>query len=175
MSSEPPNVLLTSRRGEEKYLLDDLENLGEFKGSEFRDVVIGWVEDKGSFLSELNSGNFPSMARVVPIEKSLEWSGGSFEEDLSGAIRPYADRIETGESFKISFTRRGLQDRISSKEVEKRMGSAICEELEREGKEPEVDLENPDKTIVIESLGKLFLVGFLTREMEKEYYSLDFL
>ncbi|KXA93865.1 hypothetical protein AKJ65_05870 [candidate division MSBL1 archaeon SCGC-AAA259E19] len=53
MSSEPPNVLLTSRRGEEKYLLDDLENLGEFKGSEFRDVVIGWVEDKGSFLSEL--------------------------------------------------------------------------------------------------------------------------
>ncbi|KXA93523.1 hypothetical protein AKJ66_01860 [candidate division MSBL1 archaeon SCGC-AAA259E22] len=175
MTSEPPNVLLTSRRGEEKYLLDDLENLGEFKTSEFRDVVIGWVEDKGSFLSELNSGTFPSMARVVPIEKTLEWSEESFEEDLSGAIRPYADRIETGESFKISFTRRGLQDRISSQEVEKRMGSAVCEELEREGKEPEVDLEDPDKTIVIESLGKLFLFGFLTREMEKEYYSLDFL
>lgn len=175
MASEEPDVLLTSRRGEEKYLLDDLKNLGEFKSSEFRDVVVGSVEDKSTFLSELNSGAFPSMSRVVPIEKSLRWSGKDFEEELSRAIKPYATRIESGESFKINFTRRGLQDRISSQEIEKRMGSVIWEELEREGKEPKVDLEDPDKTIVIESLGKLFLLGFLTDEMKKKYYSINFL
>ncbi|KXB03291.1 hypothetical protein AKJ47_02550 [candidate division MSBL1 archaeon SCGC-AAA261G05] len=172
---EKPDVLMTAKRNEEEYLLEDLSGLGQFESSGFRDVIIGKVENKESFLDELNSGIFPSLSRVVPVDRTVRCSEENFEERLADAVRPYAERIENGDSFKVSFTRRGLSDKVSSREVERKLGSVVWRELEKQGREPEVDLEDPDKIVVIESLGKLFLVGFLSRETLEKYYAIDFL
>lgn len=171
---EKPNVIMTARRNEEKYLLEDLEGLGKFEGSEFRDVVIGEVDDMDEFLKELNSRTLPSLSRVAPVEKSLEYSVPDFKEKLSARLRIHANRIGSGESFKVSFTRRGLKGEVNSQEIEREMGSVIWNELEKQGKEPNVDLEDPDKTILIESLGESFFIGMVSREMEKRYYTLRF-
>lgn len=170
-----PDVLLTARRNEENYLLKDLERLGNFESSGFRDVVIGEVENKEDFLEKLNSGSFPSLSKVVPVDRAFDFSSPGFEEVIENVVGGYAKDIEDGDSFKVNFTRRGLGEEISSQNMERNLGSVLWKELEDRGKKSEVDLEDPDKIIVIESLGELFLVGFLTREMLEKYYALDFL
>lgn len=169
-----PNVILTARRREERYLLEDLEGLGKFEGSEFRDVVIGKVDDMEKFLNELNSKVFPSLSRVVPIERSLDYSEPDFKEKFPDYIGSYSHQIESGESFKVNFTRRGLKGKVNSQEIEREMGSVVWNELEKQGKEPKVDLEDPDKTIIIESLGNSFFIGMVSRETEEKYYALRF-
>ena len=46
------NVVVIGERETEKDLLESLEEDGEFEGSGFRDVVIGYVEDIVGFLED---------------------------------------------------------------------------------------------------------------------------
>lgn len=168
------NILMTARRGEGDYLMEDLEGLGEFDKSGFRDVLIGKVEDVDRFLEELNSRGFPSLSRVVPIDQSFKFDPSDFEEKLADVIAPYAEEIEAGETYEVDFTRRGYKGKINTQEVEREAGSVIWKELEGRDIEPEVDLEDPDKTVVVETIGDLCLVGLVTRRMKDKYYLLKF-
>lgn len=170
-----PNVLLTAERNEDDYLLEDLEELGEFRKTSFRDVIVGKVKDRNNFLQKLNSGNFPSLSRVVPVDKILEYSEERFKENLMKAVKSYAEYIGKGESFKVRFKRRGMEDKISSQQMEKEIGSAIFSRLKEMSREPEVDLENPDNIVLIESIDEKIHIGYVSREIREKNYMLDFL
>jgi hypothetical protein len=73
------NVLVTARKGRERTLLRFLNPFGEFKGSGFRDVILGRVKGAESFLDDLEKlrresprrlGNKTRMDRVFFLMKS---------------------------------------------------------------------------------------------------------
>ncbi len=163
-------VVLTSHRYGERELLEQLTELGDFYRTEFRDVIRGKVENLEAFLQEVKKRNIFALSRVVPIEKSLIFSPKRVAEEFCEAVKPLLKKIRKGESFCVIIERRGLKGAFSSQEVAKDVGTFISKALEeRDGEKPKVNLRDPDKAIVFETLGKWCGVGIISKEMRERY------
>jgi len=163
-------LVLTSHQYRERELLEELREFGDFQRTDFRDVIKGEVEDLEVFLRALERRIPTSLSRVVPIEKSFEFSPDMAVEQFSEAVKPLIERLRKGESFCVRVERRGLKGSLSSQQVAKEVGTLIFEVLkERDEVEPRVDLEDPDKAVIFETLGKWCGVGIISKEMRKEY------
>lgn len=162
------NVLVVSHEGEERRLRRDLRDLGEFKFAGFRSLLLGKV-DLQAFLEEVQARSTPSLARVIPVEENFRAQPENLLEILKDKVKKYADRIGQGESFCVRFERRGFKGRVSSREVEGEIGGYLHDLLEGEGKSPRVSLEDPDKLLVIQSVGASFGMGLIDRENRQRY------
>ncbi|MFP3951735.1 MAG: THUMP domain-containing protein [Candidatus Bathyarchaeia archaeon] len=163
-------LILTAYRYREQELLEDVESLGEFHSSGFRDVVRGRVSDLNTFLDELEEETIFSLSRVIPIEKSFKISIDDAEKDIAIEVEELLEEIEEGESFAVRVERRGYSEELSSKELEKYIGTYITDALEdRFEAKPEVDLEDPDKAVIIETLGKWCGIGIISKAMRERY------
>jgi tRNA(Ser,Leu) C12 N-acetylase TAN1 len=89
-------------------------------------------------------------------------------------MKKYTDRIGARETFCVRMERRGLKGRLSSKDVEREVGGYLWTLLKEEGKEPKVDLEKPDKTVVIQTLGNLCLLGLVNKEFKQKHFLVRF-
>lgn len=166
-------VVLTSHRYEEKGLLEQMREFGDFYRTDFRGVIRGRVEDLEAFLQELEKRNIFTLSRVVPIEKSFIFSPRRIVEQICEAVKPLLEKIRKGESFSVTVERRGLKGAFSSQEVAKEVGTFISKVLEeRDGEKPEVNLGNPDKAVVFETLRRWCGVGIIAREMREKYFYL---
>lgn len=166
-------LILTSHRHRERELLEELRGLGNFRNTSFRDVIRGEVEDLEVFLRELEKRNVLSLSRVVAIERSFKFSSGRVAEELCEAVKLSIDKIKRGESFCVRVVRRGLKGSFSSQQVAKEVGTLISTALrERDGVEPKVDLEDPDKAVIFETLGRWCGIGVISKEMRKGYFYL---
>jgi tRNA(Ser,Leu) C12 N-acetylase TAN1 len=162
------NVLVVSHEGEERRLLRDLRDLGEFKFTGFRSLLLGRV-DLRAFLEGVRARSIPSLARVVPVEENFRAQPENLLEVLKDKVKKYAGRIGRGESFCVRFERRGFKGLVSSREVEGEIGGYLRELLEGEGKSPKVSLEDPDKLLVIQSIGTSFGIGLIDRETRQKH------
>jgi tRNA(Ser,Leu) C12 N-acetylase TAN1 len=162
------NVLVVSHEGEERRLRRDLRDLGEFKFAGFRSLLLGKV-DLQAFLKEIQSRFIPSLARVVPVEENFRAQPEDLLEILKDKVKKYSGRIGQGESFCVRFERRGFKGRVSSKGVEEEIGGYLHDLLKEEGKSPKVSLEDPDKLLVIQSVGTSFGMGLIDRETRQKY------
>lgn len=166
-------VVLTSYRYGERELLEQLRELGDFYRTEFRDVVRGRVENLEVFLQELEKRNIFTLSRVVPIEKSFIFSPRRVVEQIYEAVRPLLKKIRKGESFSVIVERRGLKGAFFSQEVTKEVGTFISKALEeKNGEKPKVDLGDPDKAVIFETLGRWCGVGIIAKEMREKYFYL---
>jgi len=166
-------LVLTSHRCRERELLEELKGLGDFQITSFRDVIRGKVEDLSVFLEQLGKGEVFSLSKVVPIEKSFQFSPDKVVEEFCEAAKPLLQTIKKGEAFCIRVERRGLKGRFSSQRVAEEGGSFIVKALEeRDQAEPRVNLEDPDKAIIFETLGRWCGIGIISREMRKRYLHL---
>lgn len=164
-------LVLTSYRYRESELLGELRELGRFWRTSFRDVIRGQVGDFDGFLRELEKRNVSCLSRAFPVEKSLEFSPDSVVEEFIEAVRLFIERIGKDESFCVRVERRGLKGAFSSQEVARDVGTFISTALkERDGAEPEADLEDPDKAFVFETLGRWCGIGVISKRMRKEYF-----
>lgn len=162
------NVLVVSHEGEERRLLRELQGLGEFKFAGFRSLLLGKA-DLPRFLEGVQSKSIPSLARVVPVEENFRAQPENLLEILKNKVKKYAGRVGRGESFCVRFERRGLKGRVSSRDIEWEIGRHLQDLLEEEGKSPRVNLEDPDKLIVIQSIGTSFGMGIIDRETRQKY------
>ena len=162
------NVLVVSHEGEERRLRRDLRDLGEFKFAGFRSLLLGKV-DLHAFLEEVQARSIHSLARVVPVEENFRAQPENLLEILKDKVKKYAGRIGQGESFCVRFERRGFKGRISSREVEGEIGGYLHDLLEGAGKNLRVSLEDPDKLLVIQSVGISFGIGVIDRETRQRY------
>jgi tRNA(Ser,Leu) C12 N-acetylase TAN1 len=111
------------------------------------------------------------LSRVVPIEKDFYFSPENVEDIFKMEVEEFVDRIKPGETFCVRITRRGMKGIFSSQEMARKVGSFIWQKLEERGIKPKVDLENPDKMIIFETLGNWCGVGVISKELrEKHYY-----
>jgi hypothetical protein len=56
------NVLVTSLMGQRRELARSLNELGNFRRTGYRDVLLGRVHNIDAFLKDLNIGNYPLVA-----------------------------------------------------------------------------------------------------------------
>lgn len=168
------NILATAIRRQERYLLRLLSNYGEFRGSGYRDVVLGRVEDVDAFLETLETlrrekpGKLSPLSQIVPLERTFQFDLSDFRDKLKEAISPYMELVEN-KRFYVRVKRRGHKGEISSLEVEKEMDAFILESLERTGKQAQINFEDPDKIIIVETIENRAGVGLITREMKEKY------
>lgn len=164
------NLILTSYRSERDFLLDSLEEYpGNFKATNYRDVIIGYTDERESLLDEIKENYIPSLSRLLPIGTNFQFTKENFREKAKESIKPYIKEIKDGETFAVRCERRGFKEEFSSQKIEKDIGSYVWKQLEAAGKTPEVDLEDPDKLIVIETLGPQGGVAILPRKIREHY------
>jgi tRNA(Ser,Leu) C12 N-acetylase TAN1 len=168
------NILATSFKGRERSLIRFLNNYGNFKGSGFRDVIRGRVENVNAFLEILealqkeNPQKLRSLSQVVPLEKTFLFELADLPYKLKEAISSYVDLVEN-RRFYVRVRRRGHKGEISSQEMEKEMDAFIMESLDKLGKKAKVNFEDAEMIIVVGTIGNWAGVGLITREMKEKY------
>ena len=168
------NILATATREQERYLLRFLNGYGEFKGSGFRDVVLGRVEEIDVFLRALenlreeNPIKLNPLSQIVPLEKTFHFNLSDFKDILKEILSSYVDRIEN-KKFYLRVKRRGHKGEISSLEVEKEVADFIMGSLEKAGKKAHVSFNDPDCILIVETIRNWAGVGFITKEMKEKY------
>jgi tRNA(Ser,Leu) C12 N-acetylase TAN1 len=168
------NILATARKRQERYVLRLLNNYGEFRGSGYRDVILGYVADVPAFLEALESirrevpGKLRSLGQIVPLERNFQFDVADFRDKVKEAVFPYIDQLENYRFF-VRVVRRGHKGEISGMETEKELDGFILESLENKGKRATVNIEEFEKMIIIETVENRAGVGVITRETKERY------
>jgi tRNA(Ser,Leu) C12 N-acetylase TAN1 len=169
------NILATAFMRKERFLLRTLREFGDFKGSGFRDVIIGAVENREAFFEAIESlrredpERVRPLSQVVPIDKTFQFGVTDLRGKLQDALAPYGEVLENGCRFYIRVKRRGHKGEVSSLEIEKEMSAFIIDALEKTGKQVQIDFEDPAKLIIVETIGNRAGVGLITRTMKERY------
>ena len=167
------NILATAFWGRGKDTLRLLALHGEFKGSGFKDVLQGHVEDVNLFLEKLesmrqeNPDKMSSLSQILPLERPFSFSLPDFMDKLKEAILPYVEKVE-GKKFYVRVKRRGHKGEMSSLEIERKISSFMFEKLEKAAKQAHVSFSDPDVMIIVETIANRAAVALITREMRKK-------
>ncbi len=158
------NVLATAKEWRQRELRALLKPFGAFHWTRFLGVLVGQVPSPEALFKELqrkeaeHPGALDPLARLVPIERTFDFTIENFPERLKEAILPYTERIGSG-SFYLRIERRGHAGEINSHEQEVRLGEVLYETLVARGKSPHVNFKDPDLIIVAEILDNVCGVG----------------
>jgi len=172
--TKPWNVLATAKNHEQGRLARRLKRLGDFWWSPYLGLLIGRVEDHQAFLDQLrrNEESDPQflhpLARLVPIDRTFNFTVSTLLPLLGLEVLGYADRIGNG-SFHVRVERRGHKGEIDCRQVEQRLAAALIESLTQRGRTPHVDFRDPDFIIAVEVVGDECGVGFITKSMRERY------
>ena len=168
------NILATAFWGRGKDALRLLTQYGEFRGSGFKDVLQGHVEDVNLFLEKLelmrqaDPDRLSSLSQILPLERTFNFSLSDFMDKLKETVSPYAEKVE-GKKFYVRVKRRGHKGEMSSLEIEKEISAFIFEKLEEAGKQAQVSFNDPDLVIIVETIANRAGVALVTREMKEKY------
>lgn len=169
------NVLVTlAQDGRYGHLLHELSDYGEFNKTAFHGVILGRVTDIGEFLETIRQKRqeqliaFQDLGRVVPLETVFIFDLDDFLAKLCQKIRPWLE-ILTDCRFYVRVERRGLKGQIASPDIEQALDAFIVDELTDLGYEGQVDFEDADMVVVIETIGDRCGVGLITRELSQRY------
>jgi len=148
------NLLITTARGNEEdacseiwYLLGEI---GDSAAAVDKTGITGLIAAKTAFnpfeviekfrdMLKQRPYEFRYTLRVIPIEKVVRTE----LEDIERTVMELASKINENESFRVTVEKRFTQ--ISTKDVVETAAANI---------ERRVDLENPDKIVLIEIVGK---------------------
>lgn len=168
------NVVITSYMHEEKRLLQELADLGEFHPTGFRSVLIGQVHDILEFL-EIIKGRWekqpflPEMlSSVVPIRKVFSFTPDNIVAQLQEEVLALGPEIGD-KAFYVRMQRRGFKGVISSQEVEQALDQFLMEELSARGQKCHIDFTAAEAIVVVETIHNQCGLGLVTREMKERY------
>ncbi|MFN8543957.1 MAG: THUMP domain-containing protein [Candidatus Binatia bacterium] len=170
----PFNVLATAVEGERGTLIGALRRFGDFGGGGYRNIVVGNVPDVAVLLEQVREA-LPTeprlrlaLARIIPIEMTLEFAVDDVVEVLSVAAERFLDRLAGG-SFYVRLERRGLKGLLHSSDLERAVGEHLWRTLEARGAAPRVDFADPDQIVAIETLGTMAGLGLVSRALREAY------
>ncbi len=168
------NVLATAQKRQERHVLRLLNRYGEFKGSGYRDVILGYVADMPAFLETLesirreNPGRLRSLGQIVPLERNFQFDVADFVDKAKEAVSPYIDQLGDSRFF-VRVVRRGHKGEISGMDTEKELDGCILKSLENKGKRATINIEEFEKMIILETVENRAGVGLITKEMKEKY------
>lgn len=155
------------------YLL--LEKLGKVYQSDFENVLLLVVDSIPNFLEIFNGKllNEPDLiknfSRIVPVTTTFSFqSSAEFETKAKDIVLSWLPNL-AGKSFYVDMHRLGFKDRISSDYEEDFLDRTILEELEKTGSPGQIDFEDPDALIAVETISQQAGLSFWTRQDLQNY------
>ncbi|MBE9043104.1 hypothetical protein IQ255_01555 [Pleurocapsales cyanobacterium LEGE 10410] len=155
------------------YLL--LEELGKVYQSDFENVLLLEVDSVPSFLENLNDklSNEPSLlknfSRIVPVTSAFSFqSVTEFETKAKEVVSDWLSKL-AGKSFYVDMHRLGLKGQISSDYEEDFLDRTLLEELEKMGSPGQIDFEDPDALVAVETVSHQAGLACWTREDLQRY------
>jgi len=157
------NLLVTTARGNEEdacseiwYLLGEI---GDSAATVDKTGITGLIAAKTAFnpfdviekfrdILKQRPWEFRYTLRVIPVEKVVRTE----LEDIQKTVTELASKIGENESFRVTVEKRFTQ--VSTRDVIETAAANI---------ERRVDLENPDKIVLIEIVGKFTGISILKR------------
>jgi tRNA(Ser,Leu) C12 N-acetylase TAN1 len=168
------NVLATAKNHEQGHLARRLKRLGDFRWSSYPGLLIGRVADHQAFFEQLRRREedepdflFP-LARLLPLERTFEFTTETLLSELSADALDYARRIGNG-SFYVRVERRGHKEDLRGREIEQALTGIVLESSGQQGSAPHVTFRDPDFIITVEIVGDECGVGLITRSMRERY------
>lgn len=174
------NVVITTRDEGYERAEEELEDLGAVARTNYFNVLVMEVEDPDAFLQELadRSRLIPDLmdrvlSRVAPADHAFEFqSAEEFEERARKRARQIAPEL-ADRSFYVRVHRRGFRESLSSHEEERVIAEAVFEALEEEGRTAEVDFDDPDAVVAVETVGTRAGISVWSRDELERYPFLD--
>jgi RNA polymerase-binding transcription factor DksA/tRNA(Ser,Leu) C12 N-acetylase TAN1 len=166
------NVLVTAQEGAVRDLRRLLKPHGTFRGSGFRNVLLGAVEDIDRFLATLRLQleqkpfAYAWLGRVLPIRVGFPVDLESFCSDVESRLGDLTAEL-TGKSFHVRVERRGHKGRLHTHDLELRFGEFLWNALAARGANPLISFTDPDVVIAVEIVGDaagIALVGRAWRQ-----------
>ena len=152
----------------EAYLL--LEELGKVHQSDFENVLLLKVDSVTSFLENLNDklSNEPNLvknfSRIVPVTSTFSFqSVTEFETKAKEVVIDWLSKL-AGKSFYVDMHRLGFKGQISRDYEEDFLELTLLEELEKMGSPGQIDFEDPDALIAVETVSCEAGLACWTRE-----------
>jgi tRNA(Ser,Leu) C12 N-acetylase TAN1 len=168
------NVVLTSQMGQERRLLQEIADYGEFHPSGFREVVIGRVPDTTEFMETLKRAWEPQpflaefLGTAVPVRSVFPFTLENLLDRLKQEALLFLPEI--GEKpFYVRVKRRGHKGEISSQEVEQALDRFLLDELAAQGHEGRIDFQEPEVIFMVELLHNQAGLTLITRDMQERY------
>ncbi len=118
--------------------------VGECKVIKTRYKGLFLLEADEHALEKIKEYETTAIHRVIPFDTMVRTD---LSQIITKVLSLAQEKLAKGEKFAVRCKRRGLSD--SSKEIERKIGASIVEEF----KNP-VDLDNPEKIILIEIINK---------------------
>jgi|UniRef100_A0A7C5EW59 tRNA(Ser,Leu) C12 N-acetylase TAN1 len=168
------NVVLTSHINQERRLMRELADLGEFAPSGFREVVLGRVAEVPGFLTAImqrwkEQPFFQEvLSSVVPVRLVFPFTLENLVPRLMEHLRPWAAEIGARPFF-VRLKRRGHKGEIKSQEVEQTLDRFLKEEIAGLGFTPTIDFSHPEAIVVVEVVHNQCGLGLITRELMEGY------
>ncbi len=168
------NMVLTSHMHQERRLLTELADRGEFRATGFTAVLVGKVPETEAFLEYLRErwerqAYFPTMlSSAIPVRVVFSFT----REDLAARITQEAIPwlAEIGDApFYVRLKRRGHKGVIASQEVEQAVDRTLLAEAERRGQSCRVDFREAQFVVVVELIHNQGGVGLISRQMRDRY------
>ena len=155
------------------YLL--LEQLGKVYQSDFENVLLLEVDSIPSFLQIFNDkltqepNLLKEFSRIVPVTSTFSFqSAAEFEAKAKETISNWLPKL-AGKSFYVDMHRRGFKSQISSDYEEDWLDRMILEELEKMDSRGQIDFEDPDLLISVETVSHQAGLSCWTREDLQNY------
>lgn len=155
------NLLISTSRGNESNACSEmwylLGEMGDREAIVDKTGVVGLIVARTALnpfkavkelrkLLEERPEEFRYILRVIPIERIVQTDLGEIQK----AVNELASKISEGETFRVTVEKRHTE--LSTRKIIE----AAAEKIERS-----VNLENPDKIVLIEVLGKLTGVSII--------------
>ena len=163
-------ILLTAYTDKARGLIQELAGLGDFWETDFTDVVRGNVDNFEWFLDEVEERDPRCLSRLLPIKSSFHMLPYETDEIFKQKAKQLVDEIRKGETFCVIINRRGLKGSFSATETAVEVGRYVVTLLEEKfGSKPNVDLEDPDRALVFETVYKWCGVASVSKEMRRQH------
>jgi tRNA(Ser,Leu) C12 N-acetylase TAN1 len=151
--------MATALEGQRDLLRLALKRLGRFRGSGFRNIVLGEVPDPIAFLPIVAEAFASdrhlqmSLGKLIPMDLVVRFQVPDAVDTLAAAAEPFLDRLGSG-TFFVRMERRGLRHELHASDTEQAVGERLVTALRARGHAPRVRFDDPDHVVIIESVGE---------------------
>ena len=154
------NVVVTVHEHHFAQACQFLEAYGQLARTDFFNVLTMWVEGAEQFLHSLHQDLRDNpviglcVSRLLPVSNSFVFQlPEEFETKAQTIVTPWIEQL-SGKRFHVRMHRRGFKGRMYSQEEERFLDRFLMQQLAERGLSAEVDFDDPDFIIAVETIGQ---------------------
>jgi len=169
------NIVVTIHQGHFQQAINFLESFGPTGKTDYFNVLVMKVNDIGQFLEDVSNEIQMAAAlddmisRIMPASVTFDFQvPAEFEAQLKQTVEPWLMQLAGG-SFHVRMHRRGFKGRLSSQDEERLLDHYLTDRLDEQDAKCNIDFDDPDYIIDIETVGQRSGVSLWSREQRKRY------